>query len=87
MATKSKSGCDLTVIHFDLDMIKLIAHAVEKLSLCSNMIIDTNRMRLKSVQTGIAPATDLVIPIKITQDGKPDVDAHVVFDITDYSKW
>ena len=86
MATKS-SRPDPMVIHFDLDMVESIRFSVEKLRLCSNIIIDSHRMRLRSVETGIAPAVDLIIPIKICEDGKIDVEAHVVFDITDYSKF
>lgn len=86
MATKSRRP-DPMVIHIDFDMIESIRFSVERLKLCSNMIIDTHRMRLKSVETGIAPAVDLIIPIKICEDGKLDLEAHVVFDITDYSKF
>lgn len=86
MATKSRRP-DHLVIHIDFDMIESIRFSVERLKLCSNMIIDTHRMRLKSVETGIAPAVDLIIPIKICEDGKLDLEAHVVFDITDYSKF
>lgn len=79
---KSSSVC------IDLDMIDSIRYCVEQLEKIEGITFDAKMMRLHQSQTGIGPATDLIVPIDfIGTKSKGDLKADIVFNITDYSKF
>ena len=84
MATETKYSS----VCIDMDMLEVIKHCIEQLRRVKGISFNTDMMRLKQSQTGIGPATDLLVPISFEgQPGTPVLNADIIFNVTDYSKF
>lgn len=87
MAKKSKVETHLAV-DFDIEMLDTIRQCVNYLEQNSGLRAHTQRCKLRSVETGFGSAVDLIVPVTLKHPALAhEIEAEVVFDITDYNKF